>query len=973
MVEFRYARAGKFALLAANALRAVGASLTAMLSTLGAALRPLFTVLDRGIAVNDPPLPSRRSIAIYLGIFSTLGLVLFLAYNEALRPPMGDILFWQAIGKYHAQFGHWTSLLNADPMQGMFDVFPQGYRGGPLFHALYSLPLQPSRIYALLHAVLGLFVALTTYVLARSAAAPKGAALIAAILLPIATFPILLTYTGLVTHIFTLTINYAYVQSAVLLTIGLYWAVGERMDARFFASALFGLFVLAMACNALVLHVTLYIPVVFAFGIGALFASRNAAQLRARLVWAAIVATGLIALGFPHYVLSIGSDIAYRFFFDDLNDFTQFWTPKTGDFLSDLFYVLSLEGNPKGATAAIASMLGVACATYYAVLGGRGNFRSFARSFLALIVITIAAVFISHFSLAFVGHIYRGPNAYHLVQVFWPFHAIMIARSIHDIGIAVIRLITGGKGRRSERLFVHGLVATTLALMVPGLVPLLQGGRLEVQFQEFDTRIRHTRMTDYLAGQIGIETGASFKGTYNNFVGFGRRTAEHSNLGNVTTSVAYQLTKRTGSDLTRHGLWMLGIPTLTQESVTVTAQFHRMVSEFLTLPDDRQIRSFAIPTEPVKKILELWGVRFILSDRKLPFGTVVMTEAVDRSTNGSKLDAPKRFNDPIQLHELQDANRGDYSPTRVEPAVNASQIIAKMRNTDFNGRETVIVTEDLPGSFSPARDARMVVQEGGFDLTAHSDGDSLLVLPVQFSHCWHVSGKGNARIFRANLMQLGIRFRGQLDARVRQSFGPLWNSGCRFRNGADMQRLKIGDRTTHEFVERTAENFVPMSDQLHKTVGTSHIVRFAAGEDPGTYRLSAEGPMGEHYVAQNLQVEPATYRLEMLVKPVGTRNIRLQMHAADGNGSIVDFYLTAGRAVRFFVGEKLPGRAHIEQLDDGWVKIGLSSQVKTDSITWFLQLRDNWGQTGFIPKKEAVLVKNIRLVRGEIMPRSDLR
>jgi len=973
MVEFRSARVVMVAILAANIFRAVGASLAAMLSMLATASRPYLAAIDRGIAVNDPPVPSGRSVAVYLGIFASVGLALFLAYNELLRPAMGDILFWQAIGKYHVQFGHWTSLLNADPMQGMFDTFPQAYRGSPLLHALYSLPLQPSRIYALLHAVLGLFVALSTYVLARSASAPGGAALIAAILLPIATFPILFTYTGVVTHIFTLTINYAYVQSAILLAIGLYWMVGERMDARFFASALFGLFILAMVCNALVLHVTLYIPVVIAFGIGALFASRNAAQLRARIVWAAIVATGLIALGFPHYVLSIGSDIAYRFFFDDLNDFTQFWTPQLGDFQRDLSHVLSLEGNPKGTTAAIASMLGLACTLYYAVLGGCGNFRSFARSFLALIIITIAAVFISHFSLALTGYIYRGPNAYHMVQVFWPFHAIMIGRSLHDIGIAVVRLFTGGKSRRSERLLVHGLVVAMLALMIPGLVPLMNAGRLELQFLDFDTHIRHTRMTNFLSDEIGIKTGATFKGTYNNFLGFDQRTAENSNLGDVTTSVAYQLTKRTGSDLTRHGLWMLGIPTLTQESVMVTAQFHRMISEFLTRPDDRQIRSFAIPTQPVEKILELWGVRFILADRKLPFGKVVMTEAVDRSTTGGQLGAPKRFGDPIQLHELQGANRGDYSPTRVEFAVNASQIIAKMRNTDFNGRETVIVTEDLPGSFSPARDTRMIVREGGFDLTAHSDGESLLVLPVQFSHCWRVSGKGNARIFRANLMQLGIRFRGQLDAQVRQSFGPLWNSGCRFRNGADMERLEIGDRTTHEFVERSEKNFVPMADQLHKSVGASHIVSFAASEDPDTYLVTAEGPMGEHYVSQKLQVEPAMYRLELLVKPAGTRNIRLQMHAADGNGSIVDFYLTAGKTVPYFVGEKLPGHADIELLENGWAKIGLSSQVKTDSLTWLLQLRDNWGRVGFTPRKEAVLVKNFRLVRGEIMPRSDLR
>ena len=45
--------------------------------------------------------------------------------------------------------------------------------------------------------------------------------------------------------------------------------------------------------------------------------------------------------------------------------------------------------------------------------------------------------------------------------------------------------------------------------------------------------------------------------------------------------------------------------------------------------------------------------------------------------------------------------------------------------------------------------------------------------------------------FRANLMQLGIRFSGELKAELRQVFGPLWHSHCRVEDAEDMTRLKV--------------------------------------------------------------------------------------------------------------------------------------------------------------------------------------
>jgi hypothetical protein len=64
----------------------------------------------------------------------------------------------------------------------------------------------------------------------------------------------------------------------------------------------------------------------------------------------------------------------------------------------------------------------------------------------------------------------------------------------------------------------------------------------------------------------------------------------------------------------------------------------------------------------------------------------------------------------------------------------------------------------------------------------------MLVLPVQFSHCWQIENAATSdlpRIFRANLVQTGILFEGDLDATLRFDFEP-WRASCRLRDAQDL-------------------------------------------------------------------------------------------------------------------------------------------------------------------------------------------
>ena len=172
------------------------------------------------------------------------------------------------------------------------------------------------------------------------------------------------------------------------------------------------------------------------------------------------------------------------------------------------------------------------------------------------------------------------------------------------------------------------------------------------------------------------------------------------------------------------------------------------------------------------------GVRYIVTDGTLnsPLVTEVLQEA---STAGTVL----------RLYEIQNANLGNLSPTKVIAADNYGDAVARLR--DLRGQDTVVVlgTSSLPSDLVPARQAELTVIKAGYHVEARSSGTSILVLPVQFSHCWQLVGKstGKVGIFRANIVQIGLYFQGDLDVDLRFGLG-LLNSSCRRQDGNDMRR-----------------------------------------------------------------------------------------------------------------------------------------------------------------------------------------
>jgi hypothetical protein len=249
----------------------------------------------------------------------------------------------------------------------------------------------------------------------------------------------------------------------------------------------------------------------------------------------------------------------------------------------------------------------------------------------------------------------------------------------------------------------------------------------------------------------------------------------------------WHIWNQTGNDMRFFGLWNARIPTLFQPSTLQTPAYYVLTRKFLSRPADTYSRGFMMYTVPDPRLLPLWGVRYVIADYALPFGVERMQMPVPQTTD------PPLYNSPFRLFELPAPNLGDYSPVEVVRVDEAKEVVAKLGDASFDGRRTVVVTEPLDGRFVPATNASIRVGRGELSISAESAGESLLVLPVQYTHCWKPRGASRADLFRANLMQLGIRFSGKLDLTLRHVFGPFRDTQCRIRDVEDMKRLKISD------------------------------------------------------------------------------------------------------------------------------------------------------------------------------------
>jgi hypothetical protein len=958
----------------------------------------------RSRTVDAGPDCSRVSALSYLVLFAPViaFVVLFNSNNNAVG---GDELLMISDFEMLERFSSLWSNANANPLQAMFDIFPSGHRLDAIPNVIGHAFFGPGMHVDFFYIFCAVLLTLSVVAMARSIGCRRGVAVLAGVLLPLLIMPTF-GYVPLAEDMYRLWPVLYYSAAGTVFVTALFW----RIDGRsWWRSALWTAIIIAVLLHfsvTQIFHMTMMAPATMAMGLGALAASTTRKEVVSKIVCAAVIVAALAGAGIFHYLYASGINGAQYVFYQELPNFgTTIAAPQWDvilHHLGEVFYTpfsptFHVHANVAGAVMVPLSQVG---AIYLALFGQTRTLRIFGRTMLVWIVATALIIVLLHNSFYYTGRFYLGPDPRDFTLILWPYYTICLAGLIFSVAEGVVVLLSrvGPTERGALKYVPHCLVILSLAvpLTLVGARAFLHWSPPGVPDLSFFHYYQRSPIVDYLEPKIGIALDREFRGTtFFMPTGFDR-DAKPYGVWRRELSHHY-LRGYFGYDF-RNGLHYYNIPTLDQVTHNIAPQFYLTVRELLSRPGiDAFERHFGgAVTRLNEPIMALLGLRYIIADYELPVGTeqlaMPLTEkardflyitccdegfaAVPLSEDAKKFfESKKVLKSPVRIYELPDPNLGNYSPTKVARAKTAREAIVAMSRPEFNGRH-IVVTDDasIPDNLVAATGATMTVRMGGVALRASSTGESVLVLPVQYSHCWQIVSGSDASLFRANLMQLGVRFSGELRLELRQIFGPFWQSACRVEDAADVERLQMveafGAGTELHKVPGNGINLIPAPDALDTLFGST-VASVKASGSPNApireYTVTASGGLNEHYTALSVpKLAPGPYTLSMQVRADRTSNVALQIKDGTDNGAFAEYILPIRGVWVNPVGQGGDKRnATIHKIDNNWFELTLTSTLTTETGLVFVHVLDKGNGRVFVPKGEAVDIRAVKLEYGE--------
>jgi hypothetical protein len=654
--------------------------------------------------------------------------------------------------------------LGADPLQGNFDAYFPPFQEYLLPNLLAMLFGDGNPAKATTYTIYAGLMILSVYVLGRAVRIDRAPALFAGLLHPLPTLPMFIGSLPAFYPVYAVAPHYTQVSSLTLLALACIWALEEQPVFRSVLLAFAALLctVWIMLSSALIV---LSIPTLLFFGFVSPLSPRRWQLDVLRLITGVVIFITLAALGVLGYVYGLYTYTATSFFYDELLN------PRAG-----LYYFASVIYYD-GSVGRIIAAGGIAGALYSAIVGQR-RLRVFALAYLAYTAIFQILAFVVTRWL----HSYAGPSPVYFEFMLWPLSMLFAAVAFFAMfdAIAFFAVIVAGQHhavarfRAWERSFLRysllGIIGLGLLAGNATAAPTDRCGGVK-QFSP----ISPTPIIEHLRETIAFHPKSPFRGLAVTFTGYQEKsglTLEDIILHDLGTW------EQTGNDHRTVGLWRYNIPTLFQYSQFTTPAYYLMLSRFLSRPEDKQMRNMIVLTRPDQRMLKLWGVRFVIADFEPEFGVLRVT-------------LPVKGQQPLRLIELDDFNRGQYSPTKVIKAKYFRSALEFMRDPSFDGSQEVVTDANIPAGLQAAEGVELKVEKYGFSVRAISPGQSVLVLPAQFSHCWSIHGEGDPVLFRADIMQLGIRFKGRLDASLVFHYGPILAANCRLEDLRDMERFDL--------------------------------------------------------------------------------------------------------------------------------------------------------------------------------------
>ena len=144
----------------------------------------------------------------------------------------------------------------------------------------------------------------------------------------------------------------------------------------------------------------------------------------------------------------------------------------------------------------------------------------------------------------------------------------------------------------------------------------------------------------------------------------------------------------------------------------------------------------------------------------------------------------------LTLWELPDPNLATYTPTVVEHRPQVFSALDTVASDDFDPKVIAVTQDSIDGPLVAAERTSLTYSGEDLHLTATSQGHSLIVVPLEYSHCVELDAgprPSTASIHRVDGILTGVLFERELDATLSFRTGPLRNPTCRFKDYLDFK------------------------------------------------------------------------------------------------------------------------------------------------------------------------------------------